>query len=38
MVAVMAILIALLGVLSISRTPTDILPAINIPVVDVIWQ
>src|SRR5713226_5885602 len=38
MVAVMAILIALLGVLSISRTPTDILPAINIPVVNVIWQ
>src|SRR5438874_177400 len=38
MVAVMAILIALLGVLSITRTPTDILPAVNIPVVDVIWQ
>jgi multidrug efflux pump subunit AcrB len=36
-VAVMAILIALLGVLSITRTPTDILPAINIPVVNVVW-
>src|SRR5436190_16245308 len=36
--AVMAILIALLGVLSITRTPTDILPSINIPVVYVIWQ
>ena len=38
MVAVMAILIALLGVLSITRMPTDILPGIQIPVVYVIWQ
>jgi multidrug efflux pump subunit AcrB len=37
-IAVMAILIALLGVLSITRTPTDILPAINTPVVNVIWS
>jgi multidrug efflux pump subunit AcrB len=37
-IAVMAILIALLGVLSITRTPTDILPSIKIPVVYVIWQ
>src|SRR6476469_578668 len=37
-IAVMAILIALLGVLTITRTPTDILPGIRIPVVYVIWQ
>src|SRR5437667_1217686 len=37
-IAVMAILIALLGVLSITHTPTDILPAINIPVVNVVWS
>jgi len=37
-IVVMAILIALLGVLSITGTPTDILPAINIPVVSVIWS
>jgi multidrug efflux pump subunit AcrB len=37
-IAVMAILIALLGVLSITRTPTDILPAINTPVVNVVWS
>src|SRR5579871_3451602 len=37
-IAVIAILIALLGVLSILRTPTDILPGIQIPVVYVIWQ
>ena len=37
-IAVMAILIALLGVLSITRMPTDILPGIKIPVVYVIWQ
>jgi multidrug efflux pump subunit AcrB len=35
---VMAFLIAILGVLTIIRTPVDIFPAINIPVVNVIWQ
>lgn len=35
--AVLAVLIAILGVLSIVRTPTDIFPEINIPVVNVIW-
>ncbi len=35
---VMAFLIAILGVLTIVRTPVDIFPAINIPVVSVIWQ
>src|SRR5260370_41052396 len=34
---VMALLIALLGVGSIATMPTDIFPAINIPVVSVIW-
>ena len=34
---VMAILILLLGTLSILRTPTDIFPNINIPVVSIIW-
>jgi multidrug efflux pump subunit AcrB len=34
---VMAILILAMGVLSILRTPTDIFPNINIPVVSVIW-
>ena len=37
-IAVMAILIALLGVLSISRMAKDIFPAINLPVVSVIWS
>lgn len=36
-VAVMALLIIILGALSILRTPTDIFPNINIPVVNVIW-
>jgi CzcA family heavy metal efflux pump len=36
-VAVMALLIIILGTLSILRTPTDIFPNINIPVVNVIW-
>src|ERR1700722_3614666 len=31
-------LIALLGVLSITRMPIDIFPVINIPVVSVIWN
>jgi multidrug efflux pump subunit AcrB len=33
-----AILIAILGGISISRMPTDILPDIDIPVVSAIWQ
>ena len=35
---VMAIAIALLDSLAIVRTPTDIFPQINIPVVSVIWS
>ena len=35
---VMALLILLLGVTSIKRTPTDIFPEIDIPVVTVVWQ
>jgi len=35
---VMSILIAILGVLSIFRMPTDIFPNIDIPVVSVIWS
>jgi len=34
---VMALLIAILGGLSIVRTPTDIFPVIDIPVVSVVW-
>ncbi|HZC81230.1 MAG TPA: efflux RND transporter permease subunit, partial [Nitrospiraceae bacterium] len=34
---VMSILILVMGVLSIFRTPTDIFPNINIPVVSVMW-
>jgi multidrug efflux pump subunit AcrB len=34
----MALLIVVLGVLSITRMPTDIFPEINIPVVSVVWQ
>jgi multidrug efflux pump subunit AcrB len=34
---VMAILIVIMGVLAIVRTPTDIFPNINIPVVSIIW-
>ena len=34
---VMAILIAIFGVLSAIRTPTDILPNIGIPVVAAVW-
>ena len=34
---VMSILIVVMGALSISRTPTDIFPNINIPVVSIIW-
>src|SRR5437764_1434280 len=36
--AVLAVLILLLGVLSIFRMPTDIFPAINLPVISVIWS
>lgn len=36
-VAVMALLMIIFGALSILRTPTDIFPNINIPVVNVIW-
>src|SRR4026209_2210723 len=35
---VMALLIVLLGVVSIKTTPTDIFPEIDIPVVTVVWQ
>jgi multidrug efflux pump subunit AcrB len=35
---VLAILILILGVLSALRTPTDIFPNINIPVVSIIWN
>ena len=35
---VMAILILVMGVVSILRTPTDIFPNINIPVVSIIWN
>jgi multidrug efflux pump subunit AcrB len=35
---VMAILILVMGMLSIFRTPTDIFPNINIPVVSIIWN
>jgi len=34
---VMALLIAVLGIGSVSTMPTDIFPAINIPVVSIIW-
>src|SRR5262245_3265454 len=34
---VLALLIGILGVLTIARTPTDIFPNINIPVVSIIW-
>src|SRR5467141_5147105 len=35
---VLAILILILGTLSIFRTPTDIFPNINIPVVSILWN
>src|SRR3954447_11695053 len=38
MVAVLAILILILGVLSAARMPKDIFPPINIPVVSVVWS
>ena len=36
-IAVMALLIIIMGGLSISQMPTDIFPRINIPVVSVLW-
>src|SRR5262245_39093584 len=35
---VMALLIAVLGLVSINRMSTDIVPEINVPVVSVVWQ
>lgn len=35
---VMALLIVLMGIFSIARTPTDIFPEIKIPVVAVVWS
>src|SRR5579871_2689058 len=35
---VMSFFIAALGILTILRTPTDVLPNIDVPVVSVIWQ
>src|ERR1700726_2564613 len=35
---VMAVLILIMGSLAIVRTPTDIFPNINIPVVSIIWN
>ena len=35
---VAAILLLILGVVSIVRTPTDILPNIDIPVVTIVWS
>src|SRR5271166_1403348 len=35
---VMAILILIMGMIAIFRTPTDIFPNINIPVVSIIWN
>jgi multidrug efflux pump subunit AcrB len=35
---VMAILILVIGIVSIERTPTDIFPNIDIPVVSIIWN
>ena len=35
---VMALLIVILGITTIQRTPTDVFPVIDIPVVSVIWS
>ena len=35
---VMSVLILVMGVLAILRTPTDIFPNINIPVISIIWS
>src|ERR1700755_1512481 len=37
-IVVLAILILVMGAVSIVRTPTDIFPHINIPVVSIIWN
>src|ERR1700710_178732 len=37
-VAVLSLLILILGTLTIIRTPTDVFPTINVPVVNVIWS
>jgi len=34
----MSMLILILGVLSIFRTPVDIFPVVNIPVIAIIWN
>ncbi|MBV8630634.1 MAG: efflux RND transporter permease subunit, partial [Silvibacterium sp.] len=36
--AVLALLLMILGPIAILRTPTDIFPNINIPVVSMVWQ
>ncbi len=36
--AVVAFLILIFGIVTLRRTPTDIFPTINIPVVSVVWQ
>ncbi len=36
-IAVMALLVVIMGGLSIRQMPTDIFPRINIPVVSVLW-
>ena len=33
-----AMLIVILGVMSVLRTPTDVFPPIDIPVISMIWQ
>ena len=38
LVIVLALLVLIIGPLMILRTPTDIFPSINIPVVSVIWR
>ena len=35
---VLSILLLILGPVTILRTPTDIFPNINIPVVSIVWQ
>lgn len=35
---VLALLLLIIGILSILRTPTDIFPSIDIPVVSVVWS
>jgi multidrug efflux pump subunit AcrB len=37
-IAVLALVIVLLGVMSIESTPVDVFPTINIPVIDVVWS